>query len=61
MRDKKVDVKKEGNTMTITIELSEDPKPSSTGKTLILFTSHGFQWEGDAGINLTVVKKRNRT
>ena len=53
-----MDIKREGNKLTLTVELTDDPKPSSTGKSLILFTSHGFQWEDDIAVNLTVIKKR---
>jgi hypothetical protein len=51
-------VEKNGNTVTITIELDKNPKPSSTGKSLIAYTSHGFQWIEDLGLNLTIIKHR---
>jgi len=53
-----VDIKRAGNKLTLTVELTDNPKPSSTGKSLILYTSHGFQWEEDIAINLTVIKRR---
>jgi len=54
-------VKREGNKVTIEVELNTtNPPPSSTGKSLILFTSHGYQWHQDIAINLTIIKKRKR-
>lgn len=52
----------EGNELTIKVKLLDSPRPSSTGKSLILFTSGGFKWQGEKGtpdnyaINLTVIK-----
>lgn len=52
-----MEVKKEGNKVTITIEL-QPPRPSSTGKTTILYTSKGFRWLEGMGINLTILKSK---
>jgi hypothetical protein len=51
-------IEKNGNTVTITVDLDKNPKPSSTGKSLIVFTSHGFQWVEDLGVNLTIIRHR---
>jgi hypothetical protein len=51
-------VERKGNTVIITVELEKNPKPSSTGKSLVLYTSHGFKWTEDLGINLTIIKSR---
>lgn len=49
-----VDVK--GDTMTLTIDISkaarEAAQPSSTGKSLVLATTHGFTRFGDVGVSL---------
>lgn len=52
-----MDVKKEGNKVTITVEL-EAPRLSSTGKSQILYTSKGFQYTEGIGINLTIIKSK---
>ncbi|WP_447969746.1 hypothetical protein [Nitrospira sp. M1] len=38
---KNVDMKVEGNTLTITVDLSKDFGPSSSGKTTIIATTEG--------------------
>jgi len=54
-------VQKDGNKLIIEVELNENnPPPSSTGKSLILFTSHGFKWHENCGINLTVIKSKRK-
>jgi len=50
-----IDIK--GNKVTIDF----DPKsttPSASGKTIVLGTSHGFQWIGDIGVSFNIVKKQ---
>jgi len=37
-------VEKQGNTLTIKVQLDAKGRPSSTGKSTILFTSHGYAW-----------------
>ncbi len=54
-------ITKKGNTLTITCEL-QPPRPSSTGKTNILFTTGGFtpvQGENGMKVNLTVVTPKS--
>jgi len=51
-------VKQQGNTITITIQLFKEPYPSSTGKSIILYTSKGFQWHNGIGVNLTIIKSK---
>jgi len=49
--------KLEGNKLII--ELKIDSKElSRSGKTIMLATSNGFQWEGDIGISYNIVKKK---
>lgn len=51
-------VERKGNQLTITVPLDPKGKPSSTGKSIILYTSGGFlRIEDDLAINLTVIKK----
>jgi hypothetical protein len=52
-----MEVKREGNKLTITVELTAG-RPSSTGKSVILFSSEGFKWYEDIGISLNVIKSR---
>ena len=54
-----MEVKKEGNKLTITVELDPKGRPSSTGKTTILYTSSGFKYQEDVGINLTIIKSKH--
>jgi len=53
--------KLEGKTLTLTIPL-EEPRPSSTGKMLIRFTSGGFTQVHTNGlrVNLTVAEYPKR-
>jgi len=53
-------VKKEGNQIVITIDLFKEPYTSSTGKSIILYTSKGFQWVEGMGINLTIIKSKRK-
>ena len=53
-----MEIKKDGDKLTIVVDLDPKGHPSSTGKTTILFSSRGFQWEQDLGINLTIVKSK---
>ncbi len=51
-----MDVKIVGNKAIITVELHE-PRPSSTGKTNIVYTSGGFKAaNGSLRVNITIVK-----
>lgn len=54
--------KLEGDVLTLKVKLNVDtPRESSTGKSYILYTSHGFQFINGVGINLTVIQpKRQR-
>jgi len=45
-----MNVKQEADTVTITVKLFKNPYPSSTGKSIILYTSKGFQWHNGIGI-----------
>lgn len=56
----------EGNVATIVVPINPNPPPSSTGKSLILFSSHGFVKPHDVlfngkqvsvGLNLIVATK----
>ena len=53
-----VQVETKGDTMTITIDVSkaarEAAQPSSTGKSRVLATTHGFTRFGDVGVSLNV-------
>jgi hypothetical protein len=55
-----LNVKREGNKVTITIELFKEPYTSSTGKSTILYTSKGYQWQEGLGINLTIIKSKRQ-
>jgi len=52
-----MNVAKEGNKVVITVELGEG-YISSSGKSTILYTSHGFQWDQGIGVNLTILKSK---
>jgi len=54
-----MEVKVTGNKMVLTIEL-ESGRPSASGKTLVVFTTGGFQQVAgtDMKVNLTVIKPR---
>jgi len=39
-----MEVKKDGQKVTIAVELEKQGYPSCTGKTTVLFTSGGFCW-----------------
>ena len=49
--------KLEGNKRIIELDM-ESKELSKTGKTIMLATSNGFQWEGDIGISYNIVKKK---
>ena len=49
--------KLEGNKLIIELDLDSN-KLSSSGKTIMLATSNGFQWEGEIGISYNIVKKK---
>ena len=51
--------KLEGNKLIITLDM-ESKELSKTGKTIMLATSNGFQWEGDIGISYNIVKKKKQ-
>ena len=55
-----LNMKREGNKVTITIELFKEPYTSSTGKSTILYTSKGYQWQEGLGINLTIIKSKRQ-
>ena len=55
-----MNVKQEADTVTITVKLFKKPYPSSTGKSIILYTSKGFQWHNEIGINLTIIKSKRQ-
>jgi hypothetical protein len=55
-----LNVKREGNKVTITVELFTQPYTSSTGKSTILYTSKGYQWIENMGINLTIIKSKKQ-
>ena len=46
-----------GNKLTIEIDL-DSKQLSKSGKTYILASSNGFQWEGDIGISYNIVRKK---
>lgn len=52
-----MEVKREGDTVTITVKLGKG-EPSSTGKSTILYTSKGFQWAEGLGISLNIIKSK---
>ena len=53
-----MDIKLDGQKFTITGEL-EAPRPSSTGKSLIVYTSGGFVLTADGlRVNLTIIKAK---
>lgn len=54
-----IDVK--AKKMTITVDLAKDFGPSSTGKTIIVANTHGFQSipGTDQRLNLTVTRKNS--
>ena len=49
--------KLEGNKLIIELDL-ESKELSKSGKTIMVVTSGGFQWEGDLGISYNIVKKK---
>jgi hypothetical protein len=54
-----MNVKRNGNKMVIEIELDPEGWPSSTGKSLVVFSSGGFvPVDEELKVNLTVIKKR---
>ena len=57
-----MEITRDGDKMIISFDLSKDPRTSSTGKSLLLYTSHGFQWidKKEIGVSLTVIKKKPR-
>ena len=46
-----------GNKLIIELDLDSKVE-SSSGKTLMLASSAGFQWEGDIGISFNICKKK---
>lgn len=56
-----MEVKKDGNKLTITVELADKPELSSSGKSLVLFTTHGFVLAEGVRINLNIIKPKKRT
>lgn len=56
---KNVDMKVEGNILTIKVDLSKDFGPSNSGKSLVIATSEGNQSipDSDAKIGLNIYKK----
>ena len=57
LKEVKMVHKLEGNKLII--ELDMDSKElSKSGKTIMLATSNGFQWEGDIGISYNIVKRK---
>ncbi len=55
-----MDIKTNGNQMTITISLDPKGRPSSTGKSTVLFSSGGFTQvpSADMRVNLTVIARQ---
>ena len=49
--------KLEGNKLTIELDL-DSKQVSKSGKTLILATSGGFQWEDDIGISYNIIRRK---
>lgn len=47
----------EGNKLIIDLDL-DSKQPTSSGKTIMLATSSGFQWVGDIGISYNIVRKK---
>jgi len=47
-------VVRKGSKLTITVLLDEKGKPSSTGKSTILYSSGGFQWPEGAGVGISI-------
>ena len=45
-----------GNKLIIDLDL-ESKKESKSGKSIMLATSKGFQWEGDIGISYNIVRR----
>ena len=54
-----MEVKVTGNKMVVTLDLTTG-RPSATGKTLVVFTTGGFQQVAGTNmkVNLTVIKPR---
>jgi len=53
-----MEVKRVGDKPTITVELSKEGTPSSTGKSVILYSSRGFQWVEGLGISLNIIRSK---
>jgi hypothetical protein len=53
-----LEVRRESNKITISVELFKKPYLSSTKKSMILFSSKGFQWFEDIAVNLTIITKK---
>ena len=47
----------EGDKLIITLDLNSK-ELSKSGKTIMLATSNGFQWEGEIGVSYNIVKKK---
>lgn len=53
-----MNVKREGNRLTIEVELDPKGRPSSTGRSMVVYSSGGFvPIENGLKVNLTVIKK----
>jgi len=57
LKEVKMVHKLEGNKLIIELNM-ESKELSKSGKTIMLATSGGFQWEGDIGISYNIVKKK---
>lgn len=52
-----MDVKRNGDKLTITVTLDSKGYPSAKGN-MVIYTSHGFQWFEDVGISLNIIKSK---
>jgi len=55
---KNIDIKTDGNMMTLVVDTSKDFGPSKSGKTTIIASSEGNQKVGDVVVGLNVYRKR---
>jgi len=60
MSEKSMKAELKGRRLTIVVELNKEGRPSSTGKSILLYSSGGFQWpEGlGLGISVNVIKSK---